>query len=116
MLWCTLSMPGMEVPPVARTARMSWRAISRLVHLRASRCRRSRALKPRDMTHRLVGGSPRMSGEQVVGQADLGAVDEGADLAGVQDERGAVRVGGLAEGDPAAGELPGFQAGAAVVA
>lgn len=56
------------------------------------------------------------SGKQVVGEAGLGTVDEGADLAGFQDEGGTVRVGGLAEGDLAAGELPGFQAGAAVVA
>ena len=56
------------------------------------------------------------SSEQVVGKAGLGTVDEGTDLAGSQDEGGTVRVGGPAEGDLAAGELPGFQAGAAVFA
>src|SRR5450755_5069293 len=56
------------------------------------------------------------SGEQVVGQADLGAVDEGAYLVGFQDECGAAGVGGLAQRDPAARELFGFQAGASVVA
>jgi hypothetical protein len=56
------------------------------------------------------------SGEQVVGEAGLGAVDEGADLGGFQDDGGAAGVGGLAQGDPAAGEFLGFQAGAAVVA
>src|SRR3954470_16636649 len=50
------------------------------------------------------------SGEEVVGQADLGAGNEGADLVRLQDERGTVGVGGLAQGDPAAGELLGFQA------
>src|SRR5580658_4155941 len=100
-----LSAAGMELSPTAWAAWMSWRAISRLVQLRASRCWRSQAPN--------VSG---MSGEQVVGEAGLGAIDEGADLGGLEDEGGAVRVGGLAEGDLAAGEFLGFQAGAAVVA
>src|SRR5579859_119550 len=53
-------------------------------------------------------------GEQVVGQASLGAFDERSDLAGFEDEGGAVGVGRLAQRDPSAGELLGFQAGAAV--
>src|SRR5689334_18338901 len=67
-----------------------------------------------DLSVRVSAGA--RSGEQVVGQAGLGALDERPDLAGLQDEGGAAGVGGLAEGDPAAGELLGFQAGAAVVA
>ena len=39
-----------------------------------------------------------------------------ADMIRFQDQSGAVRVGGLANGDPAAGELLGFQAVTAVVA
>ena len=41
--------------------------------------------------------------EQVVGQSGLGAFDEGPDLVWFQDEGGAGRVGGLAEGYLAAG-------------
>jgi hypothetical protein len=66
---------------------------------------------PGQFTLRLHG-----SGEQVVGEAVLGAVDEGADLVRLEDERGGVWVGGLAEGDATARELFGFQTVAAVVA
>src|SRR5450755_4732630 len=54
------------------------------------------------------------SGEQVVGQPGLGAVDERGDLVGLEDERGAVGVGGLAQRDPAAGQFLGLQAVAPV--
>jgi hypothetical protein len=57
---------------------------------------------------RMPGGC--WSGEQVGGEAGFGAVDEGADLARFQAEGGAGGVGGLAQRDPAAGELLGFQA------
>src|SRR5216683_816813 len=59
---------------------------------------------------------PDVLADEVVGLAGLGAVDEGADLVGVEDQGGAVRVGGLAEGYPAAGQLLRFQACATVVA
>src|SRR5450755_1405546 len=54
------------------------------------------------------------SGEQVVGQPGLGAVDERGDLVGLEDQRGAPGVGGLAQRDPAAGQFLGLQAVAAV--
>src|ERR1039457_1387576 len=53
-------------------------------------------------------------GEEVVGEAGFGAVDEGADFVGLEDERGPGGVCGLAEGDAPAGQFLGFDAGAAV--
>src|SRR6266571_3811849 len=139
MLWHMLSRPGMDVSPFAWAALMSWRAISGRGQPRASRCCRNQAPSSFGITPSfavwtftdtrcvrecpyvssvpLTGdGGGRWSGEEAVGEAGLGAVDERADLAGLQDEGGAVRVGGLAQGDPAAGECLGFQAGAAAVA
>jgi len=55
MLWHTLSMPGMDVSPVARPAWMSWRAISRLVQLLLARCWRSHVPKFSDMLPCLLG-------------------------------------------------------------
>src|SRR5260370_39730620 len=52
--------------------------------------------------------------EELVGQAGFGALDEGPDLVGFQDEGRAVGVGGLAQGDAAAGQFPGFQTVATV--
>src|SRR6266545_2394436 len=119
MLWHMLSRPGMDVSPLAWAALMSWRAISGRGQPRASRCCRNQAPSSFDITPSLavwtfadthrVRECPYMSprrcgdggclwlGEEVVGEAGLGAVDERADLAGLQDERGAVWVGGLAQ-------------------
>src|SRR6266498_5546714 len=136
MLWHMLSRPGMDVSPLAWAALMSWRAISGRGQPRASRCCRNQAPSSFDITPSFaiwtltdtycvrecpqVSTSPPgdgrgiRSGEEVVAEAGLGAVDECADLVRLQDECGAVRVAGLAQGDPAAGELLGFQAGALV--
>src|ERR1700730_1262155 len=141
MLWHMLSRPGTDLSPLASAAWMRRRAISGRDRPRASRCWRSHAPSSFDITPsftvRTVTDTVRVrerpcvspapegagddaaswwSGEEVVGEAGRGAVDEGADLVGFQDERGAGRVGGLAQCDPAAGELLGFPAVAAIVA
>src|SRR5579859_1585875 len=136
MLWHMLSAPGMEVSPLACPAWMRRRAMSGRVQPRASRCWRSQVPSSVGMTPSFAvrrfpdtpgvrerpavspgccrGGARGWSGEQVVGEAGFGALDEGADLAGLQDECGAGGVGGLAQGDLAAGEFLGFQARTAV--
>src|ERR1039457_6214082 len=140
------STAGMDVSPAARPASTSRRAISRLSQPRSSRCWRSHTPSSLSITlifpgfwravldyrgdipgqgvsgnvrdcHRPLPGGSRWSGEEVVGQADLGAVDEGADLVGFQDQRGAGGGGGLvggAKGAAAAGVFLGFRAVAAV--
>src|ERR1039458_5181078 len=52
--------------------------------------------------------------EEVVGQAVLGTLDECLDLVCLQDQYRTGGGGGLAQGDLAAGQFLGFEAGAAV--
>src|SRR6516164_5480276 len=98
MLWHMLSRPGMVWSPLARPALMSLRAMSGRVEPRASRCWRSQAPSSADITpsfavRRLpdtdrvreplrVSWAGAALVEQVVGEAGLGAGDEGADLVG----------------------------------
>src|SRR5580692_4448398 len=110
MLVHMLSMPGMAVSPVSRPARMRRRAISRLAQPRASRCWRSQVPSSvNTIVSFLLSGQARgmpgagacpglcvrrcaavvWSGEQVVGQSGFGALDEGPDLVGLEDEGGA---------------------------
>src|ERR1035441_3360919 len=136
MLCSMLLVLGMAVSPVSRPAWTRRRAISALGQPRASRCWWSHAPSSADITPSFPGPArtvpdtacPCLSAGchcasicrrgpavrwEAVSEAGLGAVDEGPDLVQFQDEGGALRVGRLAQRDPAAGQFLGFQARAA---
>src|SRR5580658_9093249 len=122
MLWHMLSRPGSDLSPAACPALIRRRAISSLTQPRFSRCSRSQGpsspgicfLPCKTACLGFQVSAMCRSRDQAVGEAGFGAGDEGADLVGFEDERGTCGVGGLTQGDAAAGELLGFEAVAAV--
>src|SRR5260370_13217043 len=128
MLRSRPALPG-SLSPLAAAACRSWRAISGMGQPRAWRCWRSHAPSSWDIASAftlrtwvdtvsvrayvcLLFARPAAAGwentglrcwlaEEAVGLAGFGAFDEGLDLVGFEDEGGAVRVGGVAQGGAA---------------